>query len=189
MATIATQADITTTAMATIATQADITTTAMATIATQADITTTARTTAGDCVQGTKLDPPTSIRVGGDYKQVSLPANASIQDCVTSCCADPVCVAFSFNFGGTGGSTKDQSICKHKNPSNRLIGNNTCVPDAKGVPTCLSGAIAPRPTPAPSPVCNGQSWDKSCGPTMPGPMKDCCGPANSSYKGNAGCGE
>ena len=23
---------------------------------------------------------------------------------------------------------------------------------------------------------------------MPGPMKDCCGPANATFKGNAGCG-
>jgi hypothetical protein len=143
---------------------------------------------ADDCVSSTKLDPPKSIRIGGDYKSVPLAGNATIQDCVASCCADPVCVAFSFNFGGTGGSTKDQSICKHKDPSNKLITDNTCRPDARGVPTCLSGALTPRPTPAPAPVCNGQSWPKSCGPTMPGPMQDCCGPANATYKGNAGCG-
>ena len=37
-------------------------------------------------------------------------------------------------------------------------------------------------------TCNGMQWPKSCGPNMPGPSKDCCGPESASYKGNGGCG-
>jgi len=36
--------------------------------------------------------------------------------------------------------------------------------------------------------CNGATWPKSCGPNMPGPMNDTCGPFHASYRGNAGCG-
>ena len=36
--------------------------------------------------------------------------------------------------------------------------------------------------------CDGHTWPKACGPAMPGPMNDTCGPAKAPYSGNAGCG-
>lgn len=47
-----------------------------------------------NCSEDAVLDPPTSIRVGGDYLTVQLKPNATIQDCVTSCCGDIKCFAF-----------------------------------------------------------------------------------------------
>merc|ERR1712166_1280117 len=37
-------------------------------------------------------------------------------------------------------------------------------------------------------TCNGRIWPKSCGPDMPGPSNDTCGPADAAYSGNSGCG-
>ena len=39
-----------------------------------------------------------------------------------------------------------------------------------------------------SATCDGHTWPKSCGPAMPGPSNDTCGPADAPYSGNAGCG-
>ena len=40
------------------------------------------------CETHTVLDPTHLVREGGDYKQVTLPVNATIQDCVArwACC-------------------------------------------------------------------------------------------------------
>lgn len=37
-------------------------------------------------------------------------------------------------------------------------------------------------------ACTGLNWPKTCGPDMPGPMGDCCGPEDAPYQGNGGCG-
>ena len=66
----------------------------------------------GSCAANATFDPPGSIRVGGDYKQVQLPAGATIQDCAASCCSDAACKAFSFN---TDADASVGPVCKHKN--------------------------------------------------------------------------
>ena len=118
-------------------------------------------------------DPPSEIRIGADAKTVQLGANASIKDCGASCCDDPACLAFSFNTFASGAPP----ICKHKNAAVTPTKGNSC-PLVKGLPNCMSGGIPGR---VPAPVCNGQSWDKSCGPDMPGPNNDCCGPCGKLH--------
>ena len=90
-----------------------------------------------NCTSGVTFDTPTSIRVGGDYKSVTLPARASAADCAASCCADPHCDAFSFN----NMSSSAPPVCKHKNAENKLQ-THTC-------PCCAAagirrGACGPR---------------------------------------------
>eukprot|EP00041_Stephanoeca_diplocostata_P009320 m.143283 g.143283 ORF g.143283 m.143283 type:complete len:552 (-) comp17694_c0_seq2:227-1882(-) len=142
------------------------------------------KVTAYNCSHDAVLDPPTSIRVGSDYLTVQLKADATIRDCVNSCCGDTKCFAFSFNTFSSGAAP----ICKHKSHLVTPQTGNSC-PMVNGQPNCLSGGLPKKPPPpAPPSACNGQDWDKTCGPDMPGPMKDCCGPCGSSYKGNCGCG-
>jgi hypothetical protein len=108
-------------------------------------------------------DPPTEIRVGSDAKTVQLPSNGTIHDCGASCCADPNCLAFSFNTFANG----DAPVCKHKDSDVKPQSGNGC-PLVKGLPSCMSGGI-PNKT-----ECNGQTWaHDSCPPEMPGPNADC----------------
>eukprot|EP01044_Picomonas_judraskeda_P015440 COSAG03_NODE_2588_length_2615_cov_7.356518_3_plen_412_part_00 len=131
-----------------------------------------------NCTTAATIDPPNSIRVGGDYKSVTLSAGASIADCATSCCADPHCEAFSFN-----NQTGAPPVCKHKAGSVQLK-QHTCPCCAAGssVPGCSSGKLSRTP----APQCNGRTWPKTCGSKIPGPQEDCCGPASEGL--NAGCG-
>ena len=136
---------------------------------------------ANNCTTGAKYDPATSIRVGGDYKTVPLPATATIADCAASCCSDPKCEAFSFNNMTTASIT-----CKHKDNSNKLLrGQCPCCAKGATIPGCSSGTLSRL---APPPVCAGTNWPKSCGPHMPGDagQNDCCGSAENNN--NAGCG-
>eukprot|EP01047_Picozoa_sp_COSAG01_P000980 COSAG01_NODE_20_length_38868_cov_34.606071_8_plen_464_part_00 len=135
--------------------------------------------TQDNCTAGVSFDPPTSIRIGGDYRSVTLPAGASIADCAASCCADPRCEAFSFNNQSSGAPI----VCKHKSGAGKLE-QHTCPCCAAGstVPGCSSGILGRTP----APQCNGRSWPKTCGSQMPGPQADCCGPDAQGL--NAGCG-
>jgi hypothetical protein len=127
-------------------------------------------------------DAPDQIRVGADYATKQLALGATIAACAASCCADsPRCRAFSFN---TDADPTVPPVCKHKGAGSKMVTPNTCS-TVRGAPNCLSGALAPTP---PQQTCDGRSWPKSCGPNMPGPSSDCCGPASSSYNGNSGCG-
>lgn len=60
--------------------------------------------------------------------------------------------------------------------------------DANLAPISAGGSAGGPGGGGASATCNGQSWDKSCGPHMPGLNKDCCGPCDSPYHANCGCG-
>ena len=60
--------------------------------------------------------------------------------------------------------------------------------DANLAPISAGGSAGGPGGGGASATCNGQSWDKSCGPNMPGLNKDCCGPCDSPYHANCGCG-
>eukprot|EP00750_Incisomonas_marina_P027046 INCI6097.2.p1 GENE.INCI6097.2~~INCI6097.2.p1 ORF type:complete len:463 (+),score=53.84 INCI6097.2:337-1725(+) len=127
------------------------------------------------CVANTTFDDPSKVREGQDYATFTLPMNATTKDCAASCCSDEKCHAWSYN------TFADQApICKHKNAGSKMVPNHC--PIIRGEPNCLSGARTMPQT------CNGGDWPKSCGPDMPGPMNDTCGPDDSSYSGNGGCG-
>lgn len=132
-----------------------------------------------NCTAGATFDAPTSIRIGGDYKSVTLSPGASIMACAESCCADPHCEAFSFN-----NQSSEPIVCKHKAGSGVHLQQHTCPCCATGstVPGCSSGKLSRTP----APQCNGLEWPKTCGENMPGPQADCCGPAADGL--NAGCG-
>ena len=128
------------------------------------------------CLSSMVYDNPSVVREGQDYKMVTLPLNSTIEECAASCCTDASCHAFSYN---TDANAAVAPICKHKHAGSKMV-KNGC-PIVRGAPNCLSGA------PAPFDTCDGRNWPKSCGPNMPGPSGDCCGPA-SDHNGNTGCG-
>lgn len=130
------------------------------------------------CASKSVYDPPSTIRIGSDYATVTLAKGAKIEDCAESCCNDQRCRAFSFNTFADGAAP----ICKHKSRAVPPSANNSC-PIVNGEHNCLSGAPPARP-----PACDGRNWPKSCGPTMPGPSHDCCGPKSASWNANTGCG-
>lgn len=137
--------------------------------------------TAATCAGGATIDNKTVIRVGGDYRDVLMPANSTVADCVSACCADAACRAFSFNTPPEPGAdapgcpeSKGASCCKLKHTQPGL--------QPSGCPTCQTGTV---PHSSPPSSCSALDWPKSaCGPAMPGPTGDTCGAAPL----NAGCG-
>lgn len=138
------------------------------------------------CPATSKIDPKTSLRLGGDYKDVELPAGAAISACVDVCCSDERCRGFSFNVASNASAVAPgcetapgKTCCKLKDNVDKIVKN--------GCPQCTSGVVRPGSPPAPPPpppACTGSpGWGRSCGQDMPGPCHDTCGPG-----GNEGCG-
>lgn len=133
----------------------------------------------GACAASAKLDPPSRIRVGGDYKDVELSRGSEVSVCIAACCNDPKCRAFSFNRAANrsavapGCSTaKGAACCKLKSTAHPTI--------PSGCHSCTTGVVS-KPKPPP---CGGEAWPKpECPEKMPGPSHDTCGAGL-----NEGCG-
>eukprot|EP00040_Diaphanoeca_grandis_P020918 m.111227 g.111227 ORF g.111227 m.111227 type:complete len:514 (+) comp28107_c1_seq1:39-1580(+) len=126
------------------------------------------------------VDDHKILREGGDFADVELAKNATVQDCIAACCSNEKCAAFSFNVAANNASvapgcstSKGNACCKLKSGPGKIVTN--------GCAGCTSGLV--RNTPAPSQCTGAPGWPRSCGQDMPGPNGDTCGP-----KGNNGCG-
>ena len=110
------------------------------------------------CVGGATVDRKGTIRQGGDYKDVYLPAGSNVSACIAACCADTKCEAFSFN--QASGHTRAPGCsspvgtpcCKLKSMQPPL--------EHSGCALCTSGIVPTNP-------CKGNpAWPRSCGPSV-----------------------
>ena len=93
--------------------------------------------------------------------------------------------------GGGGGSPsggEDTAALTSKTPWGAAVHAHSRRPGGAGAGAGAGAGSGAGAGAGAGATCNGQSWDKSCGPNMPGPNKDCCGPCNSGYHANCGCG-
>lgn len=105
---------------------------------------------ASSCPYPILLDPPTMLRNGADFGGVELPTGSVLQACADICCADPRCVAFSYNnpqpmssFNCSAGG-----ICCMLKSAVPPLSNNTYGPAVQtGVIANKTAELPPGPTP------------------------------------------
>eukprot|EP00730_Choanoeca_flexa_P001381 TRINITY_DN10611_c0_g1_i4.p1 TRINITY_DN10611_c0_g1~~TRINITY_DN10611_c0_g1_i4.p1 ORF type:complete len:572 (+),score=87.06 TRINITY_DN10611_c0_g1_i4:28-1716(+) len=101
-----------------------------------------------DCESNVTVDPDTITRIGSDYKWLKFDSSATIADCISACCAEKECVAFSYN--------NESKFCTEAENASKCCGLKSIVPQAQtshfnGSVTTGHKHISPVGIPIPTP--------------------------------------